>query len=199
MSRKYRFVYRPAILSIVILTALALVLLTPNGNSATTAQDKATQGTPAPVNVGLHLNTAKAFPGYTLFTPLYSKHTYLIDMEGRVVKSWIAAHTPSCSVYLLPNGNLLRPCWLIDETKGITDRTGPAGGRMQEFNWDGEVVWDYKCSKDRQQHHDVLKLSNCNVLMLVWDNKTVQQCADAGRRDNAAIQTDSIIEVRPTG
>src|SRR5437899_7753840 len=37
---------------------------------------------------GLSLNDPKAFQGYTLFAPLSSTKTYLIDMKGRVVRTW---------------------------------------------------------------------------------------------------------------
>src|SRR5688572_22382292 len=47
-------------------------------------------------------------PGYTLFAPLNSKDTYLIDNCGRVINSWQSDSYPGNTVYLMPNGNLLR-------------------------------------------------------------------------------------------
>jgi hypothetical protein len=38
-----------------------------------------------------------------------STETYLIDMEGRIVKRWKSDYTPALSAYLLENGHLLRP------------------------------------------------------------------------------------------
>ena len=38
--------------------------------------------------LGLQLNAPKAFQGYTLVAPLNGKSTYLIDMQGRVVRAW---------------------------------------------------------------------------------------------------------------
>src|SRR2546422_890878 len=42
---------------------------------------------PAP-KLGLAINDPKAFQGYTLIAPMTSTKTYLIDMQGKVVKSW---------------------------------------------------------------------------------------------------------------
>src|SRR5258708_180669 len=60
---------------------------------------------------------------------------------------------------------------------------GPgAGGRVQEFDWDGEIVWDYTFKSDKQSpHHDITRLPNGNVLMIVSDRKTSKEAIDAGR------------------
>ena len=41
----------------------------------------------ASTKVGLLLNDSRAFQGYTLIAPMFSKTTYLIDMEGKVVRT----------------------------------------------------------------------------------------------------------------
>ncbi|HYV38083.1 MAG TPA: aryl-sulfate sulfotransferase, partial [Gemmataceae bacterium] len=148
--------------------------------------------------LGLNVNDPKAFQGYTLFCPLSSTKAFLIDMTGHVVRTWEGAATPASSAYLLANGNLLRPCVLLD-AKGMGGGGGPDGGRIQEFNWNGELVWDYKCTPERRQHHDVIKLPSGNVLMLTWDKKTAEQAAAVGRRGGGAVHFDSVIEVKPTG
>lgn len=58
--------------------------------------------------VGLFLNDAQAFDGYTLMSPNRSNNSYLIDNCGRVVHEWLCSEKPRVSGYLLPNGNLLR-------------------------------------------------------------------------------------------
>ena len=63
---------------------------------------------PVPQGVGLIRNDAGAFAGYTLVSPLQSKSTFLIDMNGRVVKTWDTDSTPSSIAYLLDNGDLMR-------------------------------------------------------------------------------------------
>ena len=83
---------------------------------------------------GLHLNDPRAFKGYTLFSPLNSAKVFLIDMEGKVAHTWEGDTRPGCSVYLLPNGNLLRPCEYT-EKKTTFGLGGGNAGRVQEFTW----------------------------------------------------------------
>ena len=53
------------------------------------------------------LDPDRAFPGYTLFTPLTGQgDVYLIDLEGQVVHQWTLPYRPGLHGYLLPNGNL---------------------------------------------------------------------------------------------
>ncbi|MBW1915674.1 MAG: hypothetical protein JRI86_12195, partial [Deltaproteobacteria bacterium] len=59
-------------------------------------------------NLGVTKNDAKAFKGYTLFSPMSNTVTYLIDMNGGVVNTWTSDYTPGQASYLLEDGNLLR-------------------------------------------------------------------------------------------
>jgi hypothetical protein len=155
-----------------------------------------------PVKLGLLLNDPRAFQGYTLISPLKFKTTYLIDMHGKVVQTWPTNCDPATCAYLLDDGHLLRPGSLGDETKPFGGGPGD-GGRVQEFTWDGKLVWDFKLYNDKQlPHHDVAKLPNGNVLMIVWDKKTPKEAIEAGRRPNAVgthLLPDSVVEVKPTG
>jgi hypothetical protein len=93
----------------------------------------------------------------------------------------------------------LRPC-LYEEKKTPFGTGGGAGGRVQEFTWDGELVWDFQLADDKRlAHHDVCKLPNGNLLMLVGEMKTAQEAADAGRSAVSNIRADAVYEVRPTG
>jgi hypothetical protein len=82
---------------------------------------------------GLTHRSDGAWEGYTLFAPLRSTSTYLIDMDGEVVHQWASEHRPGNSVYLLDNGHLLRAAKLENDKF----RGGGEGGRVQEFVWDG--------------------------------------------------------------
>ena len=156
---------------------------------------------PAPAEVGLLINDPRAFRGYNLIAPMFSKTTYLFDNEGKVVRTWESDCTPGASVYLLENGHLLRP--------GVHQPTpigfGPgAGGRVQEFDGNGQLVWDFTyVSEKRLPHHDITKLPNGNVLLIVWEKKTKEEAIAAGRRPelvgNAGLHPDYLIEVKPTG
>lgn len=187
----------------------ALVAATSTGR-AQNPQDKAGQAKnaaaapkSAAAKVGLHINDPRAYQGCTLHAPLMSKETYLIDMQGKVVHSWKANCTPGASTYFLENGHLLRTGSLMGEEQKFGGGPG-AGGRVQEFDWDGSLIWDFKLFNDKQlPHHDIARLPNGNLLMIVWDKKTPQEALAAGRRpemtpDNHLLP-DSILEVKPTG
>lgn len=150
---------------------------------------------------GLILNDPKAFPGYTLFSPLNSSKSFLIDMQGRVVWTWQGASTPASSAYLLENGNLLRPCHLTERRQTIVaGKTGPNGGRVQELTWDGKLVWDFTAPADKfTLHHDLVKMPNGNVLLIAGERKSAQQATAAGRRVSGGLRPDCLIEVKPTG
>lgn len=158
-------------------------------------------GKAAPAKVGLLLNDSRAFPGYTLIAPMTSNTTYLIDIQGRVVRKWESDCSPGVSAYLLENGHLLRPGALQKQAFGF----GPgAGGRVQEFDWDGKLVWDYTfATEKRLPHHDVTRLPNGNVLLIVWEKKTSDEAIAAGRRadlvGNAGLHPDYLVEIKPTG
>ena len=105
-----------------------------------------------PVKLGLnHHDAKKACQGYTLLAPANSTTTYLLDMEGRVVKTWQSDCKPGHSAYLLENGHLLRAGEHRDAKKSFG---GPgAGGALQEWTWDGELVWDFRLFNDKQLAH----------------------------------------------
>ena len=156
-----------------------------------------------PVKVAqLTINDPKALQGYTLFSPLKSNKTYLIDMQGKVVRTWEGAGNPASCAYLLENGNLLRPCELGGETKAFGGGLAP-GGRVQEFNWAGEIVWDFKFFNEKQlPHHDITRMPNGNIMLIVWDRKSPAEAIAAGRRPNLVgthLLPDSLVEIKPTG
>ena len=156
---------------------------------------------PRKVVLGLSVSEPGAFQGYTLVAPMKSSTTYLLDMAGKVVKSWQAESNPALVAYLLEDGHLFRPAEIGDQVSlGVPG----AGGRIQEFDWDGRLVWDYQCSDAaRRQHHDAIKLPNGNVLMIVWDRKDRDRSIAAGRRPDLLhdrpLQADGLVEVKPTG
>ncbi len=149
--------------------------------------------------LGVFRNDPKAFVGYTLFAPKHNTTTYLIDNQGRVVNSWESEYEPGQSVYLLPNGNLLHCCFT--RNKGFT--RGGEGGRLEEFDWNGKLVWEFSYSSDEYlSHHDIQPLPNGNILVLAVEKKSYEQCVAAGftprnLRDRQLFP-EHIIEVQPT-
>jgi hypothetical protein len=150
-------------------------------------------------------NKEKAYNGYTVFAPKQNTMTYLINNEGRLLHKWTASqYAPGQSVYLLENGNLLRACM----TKGKLSSGGGEGGRIEEYDWNDNLVWELDFSSDTyMQHHDIKKLPNGHVLMLVVEKKTYAECLTAGfnpakmQPEIASKNTmlpDCIIEIEPT-
>ena len=154
------------------------------------------------VKLGLSINDPKAFRGYTLLNPMNKKTAYLIDMEGRVVKMWESQQQSMQAAYLLENSHVFRLATLAGEDRAFGGGPG-AAGRIEEFDWDGELVWDFKFYNEKQlPHHDAIKIPNGNVLMVVWDKKTAAEAIAAGRKKELVsdyLLPDSIVEVKPTG
>jgi len=150
--------------------------------------------------VGLFLNTPQAFNGYTLFPPKHNMITYLIDNQGRQVHSWTSKYEPGQTAYLLPNGHLLRAAMV--RVQGGTG--GGEGGRIEEFDWDGNMVWEYQhATRDYQLHHDIKPLPNGHVLALMVERKSMQDAVAAGfdpsqLRDGYLVP-DAVVEIAPAG
>ncbi len=150
--------------------------------------------------VGLFLNSPKAFDGYTLFAPKHNTMTYLINNEGQVVHEWTKSqYEPGQTVYLLENGHLLRCCF----THARDFTRGGEGGRLEEYDWDDNLVWEFDYATDAHMlHHDIRPLLNGNILALAVEKKTVDECIAAGfdarmLRDKE-LCPDYVIEIQPT-
>jgi hypothetical protein len=156
--------------------------------------------------VGLFLHDpALSWNGYTLLYPKQYTSTYLINNAGRIVHSWSAStYPPGQSVYLLPNGHLLRSCRI----QGQLGTGGGEGGRIEEYDWSDSLVWQFTYSTTTYQaHHDIRPLPNGNVLLLAVEKKSVSQLLAAGfdpARFQPEVTTkgfmlpDHVIEVHPT-
>ena len=136
-------------------------------------------------------------PGYTLFAPVQSSSTHLLDNSGIVAHTWPGTNGPGVAVYLKPNGNLLR-------TMKVTSGPGGTGGRLQEIDWNGDVVWDYWVNDATElSHHDVAVMPNGNVLILAWDIKPSSEAVAAGRDpqllQSAEFRSEKLMEVEPVG
>ena len=186
---------RLAALVVSVSSAGALAVVLAQAPPAAESPGPATQG------VGLIRNDPGAYQGYTLLSPLQSRTTFLIDMNGRVVHSWVTDSTPASIAYLLDNGNLLRAGALANSPVG---QVAGGGGRIQEIAWDGQLVWDFTYSSATSiPHHDFTRLPNGNVLLIVQDRKSADEAIAAGRIPASVPETgvhaDSLIEIRPTG
>ena len=107
----------------------------------------------------------KACSGYTLYSPMRQQVTYLIDMEGYIVKEWKHDCAPGLFSVLLESAHLLRGGL---KTPKHTEHGGE-GGCIQEFDWDGRLVWEYvHYAPESCQHHSFKRCRNGNTLVLCW-------------------------------
>ncbi len=132
------------------------------------------------------------FEGYTLFAPNNSKNTYLIDMNGTIVHSWNHSTSGGYAVYLLENGNILRTA----QASNNVFSGGGSQGYVQEVDWDGNLVWEFKYSSSTYlAHHDIEPMPNGNVLIIAWELKGASEAKAAGRKTSTTMWPDHIIEV----
>ncbi len=149
--------------------------------------------------VGLFLNDSTSLNGYTLFGPGVSKITYLIDNCGNEVHRWDQSTTnPGASVYLLENGNLLRTGRINSNFNG-----GGTGGRLEIFNWEGDLIWQYDYSSNTyHHHHDVAPMPNGNILLIAWESRTETELEAAGRNPitiSNSVWSERVVEIKPIG
>ncbi len=169
------------------------------GGGGRIAENNKTPASPNPgQTVGVFLNTPKACPGYTLLAPKHNTDVYLMNNAGQIVNQWKTGYYPGQSVYLKPNGNLLHTCMV--RSRSFTG--GGEGGRIEEYTWDGKLIWAFSYSTDRyQQHHDIAPLPNGNILMLVVEKKTSADCVAAGwpasMMEGREIYPEAVVEVQP--
>ena len=83
--------------------------------------------------VGLFTRTSGSLDGYVLFAPIRSDTTYLVDKCGKKVHQWASTRKPALSVYLLPDGSLLKTGALANAT---FSGQGSAGGLIEKYDRD---------------------------------------------------------------
>ena len=154
--------------------------------------------------VGLQSCSPESQPGYTLFAPMRSTSTYLIDAWGEKVHEWESNFNPGLSVYLEEDGSILRATTVPRSAHNNHFDAGGLAGRVEHVSWDSEVLWSYQYASEAFiSHHDIERLPNGNILMIAFEVKTEEEALAAGRNYNllndGELWPDHIIEVRPTG
>ncbi|MHC5114787.1 MAG: aryl-sulfate sulfotransferase [Planctomycetota bacterium] len=152
------------------------------------------------VTVGLLQGSAAAADGYTLFTQLQGRTTYLVDNAGRIVNTWQSDYPPGNSQYLLDDGRLIRTG---DPGGNPVFAAGGDSGIVEEYDWDGNLLWSFLYSDTTvRAHHDVAILPNGNILILAWEFRSTADAIAAGR-DPATVPNnlwpEHVVEVEPFG
>ena len=160
--------------------------------------------------VGLIYCTNEMQEGYTLFSPMASNTSYLIDHFGREVHNWTSPgnHRPGLSAYLLDDGSLLRTANLGNNQPGEFSGGGSAG-KVERISWEGDLDWSWSYSSELyRSHHDIEPLPNGNFLMIAWEYRNESEAAEVGKypQDDSSralgtssVWPDRIIEVKPIG
>lgn len=146
--------------------------------------------------VGLLGNSPDAFDGYTLVAPTGATRTHLIDNCGRVINQWDSDYRAGESAYLLGDGSLLRTARIGSQTFN----GGGIGGRLERFNWEGDLIWSYELATDTaHHHHDMAWLPNGNVVLMAWEYKSPEEAEAAGRVPEGPLWPPMLIEIEPVG
>ncbi len=105
----------------------------------------------------------RCWNGYTLLWQ--GRMPKLIDMNGRTIHEWV------CDAggidYAVSRARLLQDGNLLVQRGGMMDRDGA----IQEYDWDGRMVWDYTHTYNPRDeflglHHDVFRKDDGNTLMI---------------------------------
>ena len=126
----------------------------------------------------------EVFDGYTLFTPKSAQEdgasTRLMNNDYDIMHSWSHEQGPASMPYLLPDSSIIYPYRVPNPTMDA----GGVGGGIEKQSWDGEILWNYTFSNEYyQHHHDVEPLPNGNILVIVWEKKTMSEAYAMGRVD----------------
>jgi hypothetical protein len=137
-----------------------------------------------------------------MFECLRYPTTYVINNNGAMVQAWENnAWVPGNMHYFLDNGNLMR---CADPETSSTFLAGGDGGVIQEFDWNGALVWEFVYNDAMvRHHHDIAPMPNGNVLILAWELMTGAEAIANGRDpallDDGEIWPEHIVEVEPVG
>jgi len=153
--------------------------------------------TPKPESEGLVTvhDADKAYQGLTLYPVTGKPEVHLLNMHGKILNRW---HVDADRARLLPNGNLLvihGSAWGRNEEPWENMRE-----MIREYDWEGELVWEYKASEI--VHHDLQRLPNGNTLFLLRHiipvDEIDRETLDEKRRE-ADIRSDSVVEIDMDG
>lgn len=142
---------------------------------------------------------AQKYNGYTLYSTQNSTTAYLMDTNQVTYHTWsgMSAQT-GYSTHMEPGGTIVRA------VKGGTTPSGAPGGpicgKIQKYDYAGNLVWDYVVAgTDFISHHDICPMPNGNVLAIVYERKTAAQVTAAGGNNAIQMWPDKIVEIQPTG
>lgn len=144
-------------------------------------------------------------PGFNLYYPFGQSSVFLLDNCGRVVNEWTddPNFAPSASVYLMPNGNLVKTKYDVS-IAGDPIFAGGGGEFIEIRDWDNNLLWEYELEDSFYRlHHDIAPMANGNVLAIAWEKFTAAEAIAAGRDtsllDEGEVWSEMVLELKPVG
>lgn len=131
----------------------------------------------------------RAYPGYNLVSVHDRCRADLIDMHGRVLRSWRHDGSASWSnVELLDNGDLLAVGWDANEAgeSGIADQKR----YLLRFAWDGTLLW----KRPMAAHHDVEVTPRGELLTLTFERRRIPEI-----HSEIEVRDDRLTRLDPDG
>ena len=141
--------------------------------------------------------------GYNLIFSHNQEKVFLLDNAGEIVHFWDDDNDfrPGNSVYLLPNGNLLK-CKRRQSFADDAIWAGGGGAIVEIIDWEGNQLQEFELNNENfRLHHDVAPMSNGNVLMIAWSKVDSLTAAQEGRDPNiitqAQVWSEKVLEWNP--
>jgi hypothetical protein len=142
-----------------------------------------------------HTAQSQDFDGFTMYNGQNSSTTYLIDRNGDIAHTWSLPTNCNYAVLLKDNGNIVRGA--VNNSNQINGAA--VGGLVQEFDPQGNLVWEFTYSNtDYVSHHDITLVGE-NVLLTAWEVKSSSELQALGYSDNAQKYPTHFIEVQQNG
>ena len=85
-------------------------------------------------------SNVEPYEGYTIFGPEYSRYTYLLDMDKKIVHTWTSNYIQGFGGYLLENGEMLRLDLPFDNAVFVS---GGVAGRVEKFDEESNLLWEF--------------------------------------------------------
>lgn len=121
--------------------------------------------------IGATIYSQNEFDGFALYNAQNNTTAYLIDKDGDIAHTWSCDLPCNYTVLLKNNGNLIRGAINPGNQLGGAAQ----GGRVQEIDPNGNVVWEFTYSDNTHLAHHDITLVNDNVLLTAWEVKSVNE------------------------
>ncbi len=152
----------------------------------------------------LYYDPSSTSEGFNFIYPHNQPNAYLLDMCGQIVNQWTddVDFRPGNTAYITPDGKLIK----TKRSATITSDpiwAGGGGAYVEIYDWDNNLEWSYFVNDANERlHHDIAVKDNGNILMVVWEYKSVEEVIQAGRDTSTLVDgtmwPDKVIEVNPT-